>query len=168
MTARLLLLRHAKSSWDDASIHDRDRPLAKRGRKAARLVGAHLRASSLLPDLVLCSAAVRARETLERLELPDAQARIEDRLYAAGGPEILACIRDEGAAAATLLVIGHNPGVHDLAVELAGGEHVEAAERLRDGFPTGAIAVFDVEGAWSSLAPGRARLASFVSPRELG
>ncbi len=168
MTNRLLLVRHAKSSWDEPATPDRDRPLAKRGRSAAARLGAHLRSSGLLPDLVLCSSALRTRRTLELLGLPDTHERFEDRLYGASDREILACIREMAGASRTLLVIGHNPGMQDLAVELVGPELDEAAVRLRERFPTCALASFEIEGAWHELGPGRARLSSFVVPKDLG
>jgi phosphohistidine phosphatase len=167
MTHRLLLLRHAKSSWDDASLPDHDRPLAKRGRRAAERIGAHLRSLALLPDLVLCSSARRTRETLERLALEGVESRVDDRLYGASDGEILSRIRDVSADVETLLVVGHNPGMQDLAIELSRSDPAEPADRLREGFPTGAIAVFDVDGPWTELTPGRARLASVLVPRKL-
>ena len=93
MSHRLLLLRHAKSSWDDAGLADHDRPLAKRGRRAAERVGAYLRTSDLLPDLVLCSSARRTQETLELLALGDREVRIEEGLYGAVEHELLDRVR---------------------------------------------------------------------------
>jgi phosphohistidine phosphatase len=167
MTDRLLLLRHAKSSWDEPIADDRARPLAPRGRRAAARIGEHLRSAGLVPAVAVCSPAERARETLRRLELPGGETRFDERLYGAGAEEILAVVRDQGAPG-TLLAVGHNPGMHELAIELAGPDLGEDAERLRERFPTGALAVFEIEGAWSELSAGRARLSSFVVPRELG
>jgi phosphohistidine phosphatase len=166
MAHRLLLLRHAKSDWGDASLRDHDRPLAGRGRKAASRMGAHLRAEDLRPDLVLCSSARRTRETCERLGL-EAETSVEDGLYGAAADDLLARIRAVPEPVGDVLLIAHNPGVHDLAIELAGPDLGEQAVRLREKFPTGALAVFEVHGDWSGFAPGRARLATFVVPREL-
>jgi phosphohistidine phosphatase len=166
MARRLLLLRHGKSSWDDPTMADPERPLAKRGRRAAERMGEHLRTADLVPDLVLCSSALRTRQTLERLALGAVETRLDDRLYAASDGEILARIRDVSDAA-TLLVIGHNPGMQDLAIELAGSDRAGAGTRVRERFPTGALAVFEIDGRWSELATGYARLASFVVPSEL-
>ncbi len=167
MTNRLLLMRHAKSSWDDESSPDHDRPLAKRGRGAAELMGKHLRTAGLLPDLVLCSSARRTRETLERLQLPETETRFEGPLYGASDRGILAVIHESGGDAGTLLVLGHNPGMQDLAIDLAGADLGEGASRLRERFPTGALAVFETDEAWRDLAARHVRLASFVVPREL-
>jgi phosphohistidine phosphatase len=168
MTRTLALLRHAKSDWGDASLPDHDRPLAKRGRKAAELVGEHLRTAGPSPDLVLCSPARRTRQTVERMRLRGVEVRFVDRLYAASHEEILACVRDADPDSAAVLVVGHNPGLQDLAVELAGPDLGEQAVRLRERFPTGALAVFEIDGPWAALAPGRARLRSYTIPRELG
>jgi phosphohistidine phosphatase len=167
MTHRLLLIRHAKSSWDEPTLADRERPLAKRGRKAAERVGAHLRRESLRPDLVLCSASTRTRETLELLALRDVDRSIEEELYAATAEELLARLRRVPEEAATVAVIGHNPGIQELATELVGADAAAGGVRLREKFPTGAVAVFDVRGPWRDVASDRARLASFVIPREL-
>lgn len=167
MSHLLLLLRHAKSSWDEPSLPDRERPLSKRGRLAAERMGAHLRNEGLVPSLVLCSSSRRTQETLERLDLGDTEARFEDALYGAGEQELLSRLRDVTAGAVSVAVIGHNPGMHDLAIELAGSDLGEPAARVREKFPTGAVAVFEVDGAWRDLAPGRTRLTSFVVPREL-
>jgi phosphohistidine phosphatase len=167
MSHRLLLLRHAKSSWDEGSTPDHDRPLAKRGRRAADRIGAYLRSHALRPDLVLCSSARRTRETLERLGLDESEVRVDERIYLAGSGELLDRVRELLEDVGSALVIGHNPGMERLADELAGEEAGEDAGRLREKFPTGALAVFDVDGAWQTLGPGRARLTSFVVPREL-
>jgi phosphohistidine phosphatase len=167
MTSRLLLMRHAKSSWDDASASDHDRPLAKRGRSAAERMGAHLKRAGLLPDLVLCSSALRTRQTLERLQLPETDTRFEGPLYGASDRGILAVIHETGGDAETILVLGHNPGMQDLAVDLTGADPGEEASRLRERFPTGALAVFETDEAWRDLAARHARLASFVVPRDL-
>ena len=166
MTRRLLLIRHAKSSWDDAGLPDHERPLSARGRRSAALLGAYLRAEGLLPDVVLCSSSRRTRETLERLAIDEAEPRVEDELYGADHRELLERLRrlqDAGAVA----LIGHNPGIHDFAVDLAGPDLGDGAVRLREKFPTGALARYEVDGAWADLEPGRARLVAFVVPRDL-
>jgi phosphohistidine phosphatase len=168
MTHRLLLLRHAKSSWDDPSRPDHDRPLSKRGRGAAERIGVHLRELGVRPDLVLCSSSRRTRETLERLALVDADVRLEDGLYAAGDGELLARVREVPDDVASVLLIGHNPGVQDLAIGLAGPDLGDVAARVRQRFPTGGLATFELDGTWRHAAPGRVRLVSFVVPRELG
>jgi phosphohistidine phosphatase len=167
MNRRLLLIRHAKSSWGDASLPDRERPLAGRGRKAAERMGAHLRNEGLRPDAVLCSPSRRTRETLELLEFPAAEVAYLDELYGASAHDLLASAREVRENAEVVAVIGHNPGVQDLSIELARDDAAAGAVRLRQKFPTCAVAIFDVDGAWHDVATGRVRLASFVVPKEL-
>lgn len=166
----LLLLRHAKSSWDDDRRDDHERPLAPRGVRAAALVGAYLAEESRAPDLVLCSAARRAVETWERAAavLPRAPRLVLDEaLYLASPEQILARVRRVEDRVARLLVVGHNPGFQQLALELAGGAASAEARRIGK-FPTGALASFTLARAgWSELAPGRVRLADFVRPADL-
>jgi phosphohistidine phosphatase len=166
MTHRLLLLRHAKSSWDDPELDDHDRPLAKRGRRAAEDVGARLREMDLAPDLVLCSTATRTRETLELLSLEHAAVRFDDRLYGADEDELLDLVRELPDGTGWVLVIGHNPGLHELALRLAVSATGPDAEHLRERFPTAALAVFESDGGWAELADGRGRLRSYVTPRD--
>jgi phosphohistidine phosphatase len=167
MTHRLLLLRHDKSSWDDPGLADHDRPLAKRGRRAAERMGGHLRASGLLPDIVLCSSARRARETLLLLALGDREVRIEEDLYGAGERELLDRVRRLPDDQRTAMLVAHNPGMHDLAIRLAGLHPTAVTARLREKFPTGALAVFETDEGWAHLAEETVRLDSIVLPREL-
>jgi phosphohistidine phosphatase len=167
MNHRLLLIRHAKSSWDDASLPDRERPLAGRGRKAAERMGAHLRNEGLRPDVVLCSPSRRTRETLELLKFSGAEVTYVDELYGASAHDLLASAREVRDDAEVVAVVGHNPGVQDLSIELARDDAAEEALRLRQKFPTCAVAIFDVDGTWREVATGRVRLASFVVPKEL-
>ena len=167
MNRRLLLIRHAKSSWGDASLPDRERPLAGRGRKAAERMGAHLRNEGLRPDAVVCSPSRRTRETLELLDFPGAEVTYLDELYGASAHDLLAGAREVRESAEVVAVVGHNPGVQDLSIELARDDAAAGAVRLRQKFPTCAVAVFDVDGAWRDVAIGRVRLASFIVPKEL-
>ena len=167
MSHRLLLIRHAKSSWDDASLADRERPLAKRGRDAAERMGAHLRHEGQRPDVVLCSASTRTRETLELLRFRDADVAYLDELYGASSHELLGSVGEVRDDAEVVALIGHNPGMQDLAIALAGNDATAGAVRLREKFPTCAVAAFDVEGSWRDLGPERIRLVSFVVPKEL-
>jgi phosphohistidine phosphatase len=167
MDRRLLLIRHGKSSWDDASLPDRERPLAKRGRTAAERVGAYLRREGIRPDVVLCSPSERTRETLDLLGVRGAVVSFLEELYGASAHDLLESVSDVPGEAELVAVIGHNPGMQDLAIELAGNDAAAGAVRLREKFPTCALAVFDVQGAWRDLTPERARLASFVVPKEL-
>ena len=161
---RLFLLRHAKSSWDDADLADRDRPLAPRGRRAAGVMARHLRDEEISPSLVLCSPARRTRETLEAVD-PSGEVRIEDELYGASEAELLERLRRVPEAIESVMLIGHNPAIQALALGLASrGERLEDVERK---FPTGALATLTVPGAWTELGPDSAELAAFVKPKEL-
>ncbi len=161
-TRHLLLLRHAKSSWDDPSLTDHDRPLAPRGRTAAKRIRAHLCHEQAPVALVLCSSARRARETLE-LVAPPGRIRVERELYGATFAELLERVRQVPDEAMMVMLIGHEPAIRDLAVELI-GPRSELADRK---FPTGALATLAFTGPWSTLGPGDAELAAFVTPREL-
>ena len=112
-------------------------------------------------------AVERTRETLERLALGAVDAVVEDGLYGANEDDLLARLREVPEGAGTVAVIGHNPGMQDLAIELVGSDAAAGAVRLRERFPTAAVAVFNVRGHWRDLAPSRVRLASFVVPRDL-
>ena len=167
MNRRLLLIRHAKSSWNDASLSDRERPLAGRGRKAAARMGTHLRNEGLRPAVVLCSPSRRTRETLELLEFPGAEVAYPDELYGASAGNLLASVREVRDDAEVVAVVGHNPGVQDLSIELAKDDAAADAVRLRQKFPTCAVAIFDVDSGWRDIATGHVRLASFVVPKDL-
>jgi phosphohistidine phosphatase len=166
----LYLLRHAKASGGDPGLEDRDRPLNSRGRRAARFVAEHLRAEGVSPELVLCSASLRTRQTLAAI-LPaldgEVEARIEDALYSAGAEELLERLRTVPDSTSSVLVIGHNPGLHELALSLAGtGRDLEP---LCEDFPSGALATLAVpEPGWAELAEGDAELTGYAVPRELG
>lgn len=153
--SRLYLLRHAKSSWKDASLPDHDRPLAPRGRRASKAIGRYLRDQDVVPELVLCSSAKRARQTLERLGPAGLDARIEPELYGASAHELLARLRSVPEQVGSVMLIGHNPAMQQLAYELAG---------LDDKFPTAALATLECSG-WRTLE--HAELVDFVRPREL-
>jgi phosphohistidine phosphatase len=165
---RLFLLRHAKSSWDDPDLDDHDRPLAPRGRRAAKAIAAHLRGEGIVPDLVLSSSALRTRQTLERIEAAfgdDVQVAVEDELYAASADELLDRVRAVADESESLMLIGHNPGLEQLALTLAGsGDDLPA---LRRKYPTAALATLTFDGRWADLAPGGAELTGFVTPKQL-
>jgi phosphohistidine phosphatase len=165
---RLLLLRHAKSSWDDPSLADRDRPLAPRGHRAAERMADHLRSDVTHPDLVLCSPALRTRETLDRMSnaFGDAEVVVDDELYGAGEGELLERLRAVDDRFETVAVIGHNPGIHDLAIALAGSG--ADLDRMEAKFPTGALAVLAFDRLWRDVSPGGGLLEAFVTPKDLG
>jgi len=143
----LYLLRHAKSSWDDPALADHDRPLAPRGLRNASALADHFRREELQPQLVLCSTALRARETLAIL-LPgldgESELRLEDTLYGAGASELLARLHVVPETVGSVLVIGHNPGLESLAERLGGDD---APGHL----PTSALVELEVRGPWSTL-----------------
>ena len=162
----LYLLRHAKSSWTDPGLADHDRPLAPRGRKAAALIGEHLRRERLAVELVLCSTARRARETLELLRLDSVAGatHVEPELYGASAEELLERLHQLPEDLEAALLIGHNPAIHDLAAGLTGARS-GLAERK---FPTGALAELSFTASWSGLRPQGANLEAFVRPKDLG
>lgn len=169
----LLLLRHAKSDWKDKRLDDFDRPLAPRGRRAAPLLGRYLAAEGLEPDLVLCSTAQRAVETLD-LVLTALASKPEisylKTLYLAPPSRLLAVLRRQSPDRSRVLLIAHNPGLHHLALDLAGGGLAAtgpaAAASLAEKFPTAALARFRVSD-WSSLGEAPVPLLDFVRPRDL-
>jgi phosphohistidine phosphatase len=173
---QLLLLRHAKSSWDDPGLSDHARPLNARGRRNAVAMAQAIRDLGLAPDVVLVSSARRTLQTLEALRPLEAGTLVEpmDRLYLADWRTLLGLIQDAPETARSLLLIGHNPGLHELALTLMGGETAAAREtsaassrRLAEGYPTGALAEFAIASPWRNLQPGGARLVRFLAPRDL-
>lgn len=166
---QLLLLRHAKSSWGDADLPDKDRPLNQRGRQATLRIRGAMRELGLVPDLVLVSSARRTRETLAALEpFPDTPL-IEtlDTLYLATAGQLLDAIRAVPETVRAVLVIAHNPGMHDLAMTLCADPSTPAARDLATGFPTAALAEFHVGTQWVRLMPHGGRLVRFLTPKGL-
>lgn len=165
---QLFLLRHAKSSWSDSELVDHDRPLAPRGRRALKLIAEHLGREGVTPALVLCSSARRTRETLERIAPALGEGipvQIERELYAASEQRLLERLRAVEDGVESVMLIGHNPGVAQLALSLAGrGQNLAG---LRRKYPTGALATLDFSGRWGDLQPGRAELTDFVTPKQL-
>ena len=168
---RLLLLRHAKSSWDATGVPDFDRPLNSRGRRSAPLMGRHIAAHALMPERIVCSTARRTRETLAGL-LPYLAAEMDIRLsrdlYDTGAADYVDVIRAFGGTARVLLVIGHNPAMQEVASELIGNGNPALADSLRTDYPTAALAVIDFpEKKWAEVHPRGGRIVAFFRPREL-
>jgi phosphohistidine phosphatase len=167
---QLLILRHAKSSWDDSELADFDRPLAPRGLKTAPLMGRELARRGWLPDLALVSPALRTRDTwrLVAQELPKSvPAQFAEELYEAAAGAILARVRQ--ARAKSLLVIGHNPGLQHFALRLAGaGSDESVFKKIEAKFPTATLARFTLDGDWADLAFGSAKLTHCLRPKDLG
>ena len=169
LARRLHLLRHAKSSWDDPALPDHDRPLSPRGRKAAKRLARWLDAQEVRPQLVLCSSAARATETLDRVlsGLGSPDVVLEEGLYHAAASQLLSRVRTLPDAVCEAVVVGHNPGLADLCLLLArpGAER----DRVADNLPTGALATLESDvAAWSELGPACAELIHLVLPHELG
>lgn len=165
---RLHLLRHAKSSWDDRGLRDRDRPLAPRGQRATRRIASWAQKHDVRPQLVVSSSAVRARETLQGVlpGLGEPEIWIEVALYAASAETLLERVHALPDEAEEAMLVGHNPGLGDLLLLLA--EPGELRERAEAKVPTGALATLEADiERWAELEPGSARIMSFVVPRQL-
>jgi phosphohistidine phosphatase len=161
---RLVLVRHAKSDWPE-DVTDHDRPLAARGRRDAPLIGRWLARSGYAPDAVVCSTAHRARQTWElaAAELPAPPVpRPEPRVYEATVLGLLMLVRELSDELRTVAVVGHNPGLAELAVGLAAPPPQPPAS-----FPTAAVAILGIAGRWSSAGPGEARLLAFAIPADM-
>jgi phosphohistidine phosphatase len=167
---RLWLLRHAKAAPQEGDGPDRDRPLAPAGEAAAEAVAGWMAAHRLVPDLALCSSALRTRQTLA-LILPRLggrpQIQYEDALYLADARELLARLRRLPRDRAGVLLVGHNPGLHDLAVALAESATGAHARRLRQGMPTAALACFEAAEGWAAIDRTGARLVDFITPKAI-
>jgi phosphohistidine phosphatase len=165
---RLILLRHAKSDWPDMADHER--PLAKRGKRDAPVVGRWLGRSGFVPDAVVCSTARRARDTWElaKVGLADAArgaappVRYEPRVYDATVLALLMLVREFPDDELTVLIVGHNPGLAELAVGMA-----QPPPEPPSAFPTAAVAVLGLAGGWASAGPGEARLLAFAVPADM-
>ncbi|MBK1664132.1 phosphohistidine phosphatase [Rhodospirillum rubrum] len=167
---RLLLLRHAKSDWQDPEVDDFDRPLSARGRRAGRLISLSLARRTDPPAVVLCSPARRTRETLALIlpALYGVPVVYEPLLYVFDAGPLLNLLRGLQAETASVLVVGHNPALGDLTLALAGPDSDPAAlAKARDKFPTGALAELAIGRPWSDLETACARLTAFTCPRDL-
>jgi phosphohistidine phosphatase len=166
---RLLLMRHAKAALDAPTGDDFDRPLAGRGQKDAVAIARALAARRVLPQRILASSARRSRDMLAVL-VPfldsEAEVRLTRDLYLTSEDHHIDVIRAQGNGTRTLMVLGHNPSMHELALLLAASG--DDREALRDGFPTGAVAVIDFAfQRWTDLEPGEGELIAFLTPRQL-
>jgi phosphohistidine phosphatase len=172
MTRRLMLLRHAKSSWDNPRLEDFDRPLNPRGRRDAPRIGIAMRNAGLLPDQALCSTARRTRDTLALVgprlggDLP---VTYLDRIYEAPADTLLEVVRNAAPETTRLLLVGHNTGIETLALRLVGpNSNPQAVLQLEEKFPTCAVAVLDFDiDRWSAVGEASGRLMTFLRPRDL-
>lgn len=167
---RLILLRHAKSDWPDG-VADPERPLAPRGRTAAPRIGAYIAREELIADRVLVSPARRTRETWDLVAAQLGPVKVvasEPRVYDASAARLLSVIREQPREAHSLMLLGHNPGLQDLAEMLVGSGSAPHLASMAEKFPTGGLAVIDLPvDDWSVVAPGSGRLDRFVTPKDL-
>lgn len=168
----LSLLRHGKSSWDDADLDDHERPLSKRGRKAAALIGKYMSLSLPAVTRVLCSDSVRTRATLmlvlSELQPPRPTVSYEPSLYLAAPDAYLSLLSSCVDTESHVLMIGHNPGIHMLALALAGEGDPSQLTHLAGKFPTGALAVIEFDAKrWRNASAANGRLSCFVTPKQL-
>ena len=168
---RLLLFRHAKAERSEPGAEDRSRTLVERGRKDAAKIGAYMATHGLAPDRVLVSPAARTQETWKYTASalrPAPGATSVEQLYDATPHAILAAIKDAPTAAHTLMVVAHNPGLHELALMLIASGDIDARELLREKLPTCGLVIIDFAfDDWRKLHPQSGRLERFVSPRSL-
>jgi len=167
----LTLFRHAKSSWDTADLDDRDRPLNARGTEAAAMMGTFLRDKGLKPDLVLCSTTVRTRQTLELASggwQPEPRTKYEGALYLAEPVSLLERVRRTASTVRHLMIVGHNPGLQILGLELTGTGDPTLIATLSQKLPTAGIVVLTFEGkSWRDVGPRKGHLAHFATPKIL-
>jgi phosphohistidine phosphatase len=163
---RLHLLRHAKSAWDDPMQSDHDRPLAPRGRRAAKLLHDYVRERDVTPQLVLCSTARRTVDTLAAVD-PGGELCFEPRLYGASAEQLLARLQSLDDNYEQVMVVGHNPALQMLILRLASaGSSADLAE-IRRKFPTGGLVTLGFPGGWADLRPAGAELSAYVRPKAL-
>jgi phosphohistidine phosphatase len=168
---RLILFRHAKTEPSEVGMEDRARVLVERGRRDAAKIGAYMKSHALVPDRVVISPAARTQETWKITAAafrPAPGAASADQLYDATPHAIFGVIKGAPAAAHTLMVVGHNPGLHEVALMLIASGDIDARERLREKLPTAGLIIIDFAfDDWSKLHPQSGRLERFVSPKSL-
>ena len=164
----LTLLRHAKSGWDDPTLPDAQRPLNDKGRRAARAIGRHLAREGIGFDHAIASPATRVAETIAAVEVAygrPLEAAVDKRLYLASPAEIMTMVGEQSDAIGRLLVVGHNPGLEELVLDLAAESDARDAAEAK--FPTATLAQLTWEGDWTSPGRGGATLVRFTRPRDL-
>jgi phosphohistidine phosphatase len=169
-TKTLTLLRHAKSGWDDPSLRDYDRGLNTKGKRAAALIGSYLRSAGMTFDQVLASPAVRVVETLAQVETGYGRTLAPEwdrRIYLASAVTLLDLVHEASCEATHLLLVGHNPGLEDLAMLLVPDSTETLRVALEAKYPTATIADVQFDGDWADLTAGQGRLTRFVRPRDL-
>jgi len=170
MVRTIVLLRHGKSSWSDSTLADIDRPLAPRGERASKKLAEYIRRKRIRPVLVLCSPSLRTRQTLEAVEAAlgkGCTVEVVPQLYGASEQELLERLQALPESVSSVMLVGHNPGLHNLALVLA--SRGADLPRLEERFPTGALATLVVRSeGWTGLGPGTAELVDYVIPKQLG
>jgi phosphohistidine phosphatase len=169
---RLYVLRHAKSSWEDGALPDHDRPLSPRGRRAAALLSDHINRTGIAPQEILCSSALRTRETLRGV-MGDVAATVEPELYGAACRDLIARLRQVPDEVESVMLIGHNPALQSLVLKLvrdgagppAAGE--TPLEQIGRKFPTGALVTLELDRPWSAIEHRSATLVDYVRPKTL-
>lgn len=167
MTRTLILLRHAKSDWP-TGVPDHERPLTERGERDAPCTGDWLVATGRVPDLVVCSTAVRTRLTYSLVSAAfegEPEVVYSDDLYGASAGEMLEVVRAVPERVGTLLLVGHNPGTQQLALALADDSHKELVARIYNRYPTNTATVLETASPWAALDPGGAAVVDVASPR---
>ena len=165
MSKRLAILRHAKSDWGQPGLSDFERPLNERGRAAAALIRRAVEKRALTFDVVLSSPSARTRETLALIGI---DAEWDEGLYLAGPDRLMGVVRGLSDGAQSALIVGHNPGLHELVLKLGRQDAAGFRQRVLGKFPTGALAVLTLGiESWSQAAPGCGEIAELLLPREL-
>jgi phosphohistidine phosphatase len=168
---RLAVLRHAKSSWDDPDLDDFNRPLNDRGWKAARRMGREMEHRGMRFDLVLASTAARVRETIDGVQEKydfDAPIQFEQRIYLATEGELLELVRAFPEKVGSPLIIGHNPGLERLVVELTRDDDEGLRQRVAGKFPTAGLAAVELPAErWKDVQPGSGKIVELIFPKEL-
>lgn len=166
MDRTLIVMRHAKSTWP-LGVSDLKRPLSNRGRRDAVVAGQVISSRLPRPQLLIVSPAERARQTLKLVEsaLGPVPIEMDERLYGASWWDLLDVVRDAREDVATVMLLGHNPGLEDLVRQLAGSGNPEAVRHLGIKFPTSAIAVLCGNGSWRAWGPGSGFLRDLIVPR---
>jgi len=168
---RLALLRHAKSSWEDPGLDDYDRRLNDRGLKAARCIGHEMKRRGLRFDVVLASTAARVRETIDGVEKDfdfDAPVRFEQAIYLASPETLLELIRALPGTVEAALLVGHNPGLERLILELTRDDAVGFRQRVATKYPTAALALLELAGDhWTGIGRGSGEIVDLIFPKDL-
>ena len=168
----LFLFRHAKSSWSDLDLDDHDRPLNARGQRAAPMMGQYMQDNAMNPAIILCSSSVRTRQTLD-LAFPDAHESelsvvYSREIYEAPPSALLQCIATVEDEISSLMLLGHNPGMQMLTLQLAKTAQGDALARIATKFPTAALARISFQAeSWRSLSHAGGHLVQFITPKQL-